>query len=356
MGKIPRQQLEYLFYDRNKTVTEICTLLNVSYPEVRDMINEYGIDRRKVTGQKTGFEDVQVQGIDLNMPDKPSVKLKESFKNKLNEIHINYEENVCIGGIIYDFKVDNVVVEIDDYTTHNVTWTIKGQQPIPYDYHVHTSNVAKEHGLNCIHIFNWDNLDKIVRMLLPKQKIYARKCELREISQHEANVLLNEFHFQGRAKMQTVCHGLFYGEQLIQVMTWGKPRFNKNYQWELIRLCTRAGYMVVGGSDRLYKHFVDSYDPESILSYSDYSKFTGRVYQQLGLETKTTGVSSKHWYNPIDDTHVSDNGLRMRGFDLLLGDKYGRFGKGTSNETLMRSIGFVEIFDAGQNVYVWQKS
>ena len=41
----------------------------------------------------------------------------------------------------------------------------------------------------------------------------------------------------------------------------------------------------------------------------------------------------------------------MKGFDLLFGDEYGCFGKGTSNEELMRAHGFVEIYDAGQTTY-----
>lgn len=45
----------------------------------------------------------------------------------------------------------------------------------------------------------------------------------------------------------------------------------------------------------------------------------------------------------------------MRGFDRLLRDLYGRYGKGTSNDELMRSHGFVEIYDAGQSVYEWKK-
>lgn len=45
----------------------------------------------------------------------------------------------------------------------------------------------------------------------------------------------------------------------------------------------------------------------------------------------------------------------MRGFDQLLGKTFGVFGRGTSNEELMLSHGFVEIYDAGQATYIFTK-
>ena len=35
-------------------------------------------------------------------------------------------------------------------------------------------------------------------------------------------------------------------EELVAVMTFGKPRFNKNYEYELIRYATK--YKVIGRS------------------------------------------------------------------------------------------------------------
>ncbi len=118
---------------------------------------------------------------------------------------------------------------------------------------------------------------------------------------------------------------------------------------------TKSENIVLGGSERLYKHFLDKYKPESIISYCDAAKFTGNVYTQLGLSTKSEGCPSRHWYNPQTKLHLTDNGVRFLGFDKLLGKQYGSFGKGTSNDDLLREHGFVEIYDAGQNVYVWNK-
>ena len=62
---------------------------------------------------------------------------------------------------------------------------------------------------------------------------------------------------------------------------------------------------------------------------------------------------AKHWYNINTKQHITDNLLRQQGFDRLLGEQYGYFGKGSNNEELMLNNKFVEIYDCGQNVFEW---
>ena len=144
--------------------------------------------------------------------------------------------------------------------------------------------------------------------------------------------------------------GLYYNGELIEIMSFGKPRYNKKYEYELLRLCTKFEYNVIGGSEKLFKYFINNYNPTSIISYCDNSKFKGNVYKTLGFELKNYGTPSKHWYNDKLKLHITDNLLRQRGFDQLFKTKYG---KGVSNEQLMRNNKFVEIYDAGQSVWVW---
>ena len=79
------------------------------------------------------------------------------------------------------------------------------------------------------------------------------------------------------------------------------------------------------------------------------SKFNGEVYEKLGFKLKEQTAPAKHWYNPKTKRHITDNLLRQRGYDQLHG---ANFGKGTSNEELMKEHGYVEIYDCGQLVFV----
>lgn len=97
-------------------------------------------------------------------------------------------------------------------------------------------------------------------------------------------------------------------------------------------------------------YFVKNYNPKSVISYCDLSKFTGLTYVRFGFEKQSESIS-KHWYNIRTKQHITDNLLRQQGFDRLFDTQYG---KGTDNEFLMLKNGFVEVYDAGQATYVWK--
>ena len=57
----------------------------------------------------------------------------------------------------------------------------------------------------------------------------------------------------------------------------------KNNDYEIGRLCTVKGTMVVGGSEKLFKKLKESVTWDSIISYNDLDKFSGVVYERLGM-------------------------------------------------------------------------
>lgn len=114
-----------------------------------------------------------------------------------------------------------------------------------------------------------------------KQSVGARHCEIREVDKATEIQFLNNNHFQGYVKSDTAL-GLYYNNELVEIMTFGKARYSKKYQKELIRLCSSMA--VVGGAKKLFNYYVKNFQPESIVSYCDLSKFTGEVYAQLGFK------------------------------------------------------------------------
>ena len=284
-----------------------------------------------------------------NKPYKIS-KINKEFSDILTSLNINNDLEFSIRHKSYDIKVDNTLIEIDPTFTHNTSLPAFSNEHISIDYHLNKTKLANENGFKCIHVFDWDDKDKIINMFLPKSILYARQCEVKEISLKEANDFLNLYHLQNGLMKQDVCLGLFYNDSLVEVMTFGKPRYNKNYEYELLRLCTHKDYTITGGTQKLFKYFIDNYKPKSIISYCDISKFSGDVYERLGFSLKSTSKPARHWYNVKTKQHITDNLLRQRGFDQLFGTNYG---KGTSNEMLMIEHGFVEVYDCGQSTYIW---
>ena len=304
--------------------------------------------------EKTRKTNKEKYGVDWCCLRKESINyIKNSktnilFGNKSKENNITFETEFPLNAYSYDFKVESILVEINPTITHNSYLNIFGGEPKEPDYHLIKSNTAKEHGFHCIHIWDWDDEDKIINMLKPKKTLYARNLDVKDVDIFTANNFLNRCHLQSTCKGQSVCLGLFLNNELVQLMTFGKPRYNKNYEWELLRLCSHFNYFIVGGSEKLFSHFVKTYNPKSVVSYCDLSKFGGYVYDKLGFAKKAIFKPSKHWYNK--GKHITDNLLRQRGFDQLFGTNYG---KGTSNEELMLKHGFLPVYDCGQVTYVW---
>ena len=276
-------------------------------------------------------------------------KANQNFCELLTEAKLAFEQEFSLGGKRFDFKVQNTLIEINPTATHNSTWGIFEKEGLDKNYHRVKTNIAKSENFQCIHVFDWDDPTKVISMLNTKEVAFGRNCEVKEVSVNEAAEFLTTYHVQGYAR-DKIRLGLYYEGQLISLMTFGKPRYNKKYQYELIRYCN-ATFNIIGGAEKLLKFFTEHYQPESIVSYCDLSKFSGQVYEKLGFKKIRTSGATKHWYNPKTKEHITDNLLRQRGFDQLFRTNHG---KGTSNEALMLEAGFVEVYDCGQVTYSWR--
>lgn len=281
-------------------------------------------------------------------------KLNRDFSSFLASYQIVSEFEKYICGKFYDIIVEDIhtVLEIDPTYTHTSAgnhWCASGMKP---EYHLNKTILAIENGYRCIHVFDWDSWDAIVELIRPKSRIYARNCVVRQIDKETAEEFTNLYHISGSCKGQLHNFGLYYDGELVEAMTFGKPRYTSKYTWELLRLCTKSGLQVVGGASKLFTAFVKSdvfNDGDSIISYCDRSKFTGQVYLNIGM--KLDHITSPNLIWSKDNKKITNNLLLQRGFDQLFGTDYG---KGTSNEQLMIESGWLPVYDCGQLVYLYK--
>ena len=277
--------------------------------------------------------------------------VNKKFMAKLEDVGLEcIPEGVKLNRFSYDVYVPslNTVIEINPTYTHNMYGNHWGTK-LPKEYHRDKTKLAREHGYRCINVWDWDDIDKVVEMLKPKVPVYARKCFIQEIDSKTADEFETLYHLQGKVRGQKVCLGLYYQGELIQLMTFGKPRYNKNYEWELLRLCSNSKYAVVGGAERLWKYFISHNQPKSVISYCDMSKFDGAVYERLGMKLKCVNKPNTLW--SFEDAVITNNFLLQHGFDQIFGTDYG---KGTSNEELMLIHGWLPMADCGQAVYIYE--
>lgn len=318
--------------------------LGVDYPtqcqEVRDKVRDTFMERY---GVPYTFM-LSKEWCDAN-----DSKPNRDFAELLDNNNIKYEREFRCGKYSYDFKVGNTLIEIDPTATHNTKFSPYGDKSIKDKYyHRDKSNCAKEHGYSAIHMFDWDDKSKVINLIKYRDTVYARKCVVREVDITECNQYLMVYHLQGKCNNQLIRLGLYYEDRLVSLMTFGTPRYNKKYEYELLRYCSH--YNVVGGANKLFKYFLDNYKPNSVVSYCDTSKFSGKVYNALGFTLDTVNNPSCHWYSVKEDKHITDNLLRMQGYDRLFKESHG---KGTSNEELILARGYLPVYDCGQNTYVY---
>ena len=272
-----------------------------------------------------------------------------SFAELLDDNGIKYEREFLLQKYSYDFKVGETLIEINPTATHNTHFNPYGKNRIDANYHRDKSKLAKDSGYSVIHVFDWDDVDKVVQLLKNRVTIYARKCEVRMVSEVDTGNYLDTYHLQGTCRGQKIRLGLYYNNQLVSLMTFGKSRFNKNCEYELLRYC--ASHNVVGGAEKLFKYFIDNYKPSSIVSYCDTSKFSGKVYDTLSFEFIKTNKPRKHWYSMKERRHITDGLLLSQGYDRLFKESHG---KGTSNEELILARGYLPVYDCGQSTYIWR--
>lgn len=225
----------------------------------------------------------------------------------------------------------------------------------PYGYVMyHDSKYIGKPKEKALIIYPWDNINKIGALAnKDRNSIPARKTNIVEVTLKTANKFCDLFHIQGSCRGTKLSVGLAYEDKLIALMTFGKPRYNSGYKYELLRLCFRAGITVPGGAERMWKYAMKILSTPTVISYCDLSKFDGRTYERLGFTSKSTGTrESVHWYNPISGQRISNNLLLRHGFDRLIGKKLGIvYGIGTSNEILMKKHKFIPIQDQGQKSF-----
>lgn len=277
-------------------------------------------------------------------------KINLKFAELLNNNKIPYKMEKRIEVKSYDFELldRSILIEIDPSFTHSTFDTRYGG--IDKSYHIDKSQLASKYGYRCIHIFDWDDNYKILNIIKPTKSIYARDCKIEEINPADAKKFIEDNHLQGNCNGQKIFIGLIYEKEIYQIITFGKSRYNKKFDSELLRLCTKSGYRVIGGPSKLFKYAINTHNLGNIISYCDLSKFTGDVYEKIGMKFLRNTPPQEIW--SYKNNKITANLLRQRGFDQLFGANYG---KGTSNNQLMLEHGWLPVYDCGQGVYGYFK-
>lgn len=310
---------------KEKSASQIAHEINCNYKTVLTYLRKYNTSIRKSVSSSR-FEDY----------------LKEFLEdNGVTQIISN--DRTVLEGREIDLLMPNINLGIE----FNGIYFHSSKDKF---YHQQKTLDAKKKNIDLIHItdFDYKHKEKFIKNLLigrlgKLSKIYARDTLCKEISSLEASNFLIENHIQGTSKAK-IKLGLFYNNELVQVATFGPPRFNKNYTWELIRLTTKMGHTVVGGFSKLMKNFTSQYKG-TIISYVDMQYFTGKAYEKTGWVNVGITQPGYLWIkNNIIYTRYQTQKHKLK--NILQ-----NYNSILTEEENMKNAGFLKYWNAGNLVY-----
>jgi hypothetical protein len=227
------------------------------------------------------------------------------------------------------------------------------------EYHLHKMQTCELKNIQLIHIFEdeWNNNKTIVKSKLRsllhqnQNKIFARKCIVKEVNNKEKNKFLNENHIQGEDKSR-IKLGLYYDNELVSLMTFGKLRKitgnkHEDNKYELIRFATKLNTNVVGGFSKLLNYFIKQYLPIQIISYADRRWSVGKLYESNNFSF-IHNTPPNYWYMKYYKSREHRFKYRKSELCKLLEN----YNPNKSEWENMKSNKYDRIWDCGSKKYI----
>lgn len=276
-----KQYLESLY--QNNNMDQVAQIVGTSGSTISLKFKELGIEAKE-SNSYPRIKEFRSKG---------EIELFQFLETKVPNVR-HTVRNIIKGELDIYFPSQNLAVEFNGLYYHSEFMKSK-------NYHLDKTNLCKEKGIFLFHVWedDWNYKKEIIKsMLLNKLKltenrVYARKCKIKALSNSEIREFLEATHIQGYTN-STVNYGLFYEGSLAACMTFNKPRFNKKFDWELVRYSVKTNTSLVGGFSKLLSHFRKNHS-ESIITYADLSYSSGEVYEKNGFKKEKVNPPSYHY-------------------------------------------------------------
>lgn len=236
----------------------------------------------------------------------------------------------------------------------------------PKDYHFNKFKLCKDKNIRLVSIYesDWFNKrDSIISLLknifIESKVIYARNCTISKLDYKIKSAFINEYHFYGDSNQGTISYGLYYNDELVSVMSFGKLRgqnklHNNKDHYELVRFVTKDNMRIIGGASKLFKKFISEYQPVYIICYSDNDFFTGETYNKLGFKLKSLGESID--YQWVKGTKALS---RYGCMTNKLLEKYPKYRNinitGSVEDYVMHDLGYSKLYRCGNSIWEYKQ-
>lgn len=226
-------------------------------------------------------------------------------------------------------------------------------------YHKMKSELCESAGIQLLHIweYDWVNKNDIVLSILKsklgliERRIFARKCVCKCIDIKTAKEFCERNHLQGYVQSKYK-FGLYYGDELVSVMTFGKCRSilrmkDEFDSCELYRFCNVLNSEVIGGASKLLKYSLDYLrfsGIKTIMTFAKRDMSVGNVYAKLGFVRE--GVTEPNYF------YCNIKGEKLNRYSCMkhkLASESDNLG--LTECEIMKRRGFYKCYDSGNIKY-----
>lgn len=262
-------------YDHNKNV--VADYYNVSVSHIKKLIKKYSIISNNISYKSKGEIDL----LELCKNIRPDLTWISGDRSVINP----YELDVYCPEL-------NLALEYCGIYWHSEYWGKKDPK-----YHQEKTVKCQLKNIELLTIFETDDRIKVKNLLMKKLKkiemVYGRNTDVIKLDKKEASIF-HKIHHLHNSIGSTFNLGLLYKDELVQVASYGKSRFNKNYEWECTRCTSHSNIGVTGGVSKLFKA-AKNHGIDSLITYADLRFGSGSVYSYCGLK-KQEITPPNYWY------------------------------------------------------------
>lgn len=152
--------------------------------------------------------------------------------------------------------------------------------------------------------------------LVDKKTIYARNTIIEPVILETAQAFIQKNHKQGKSTPKTTITsiGIFsknlkQEKELLGIAQFCSPRTTakkREYSTELLRLCFKQNYRIIGGASKLIKYYIKNYQPADIFTYQDTTGENSNVYEKCGFKLIRQEKKKKYFIAPGKTFNTAD--------------------------------------------------
>jgi len=177
-------------------------------------------------------------------------------------------------------------------------------------------------------------------------RIYARQCEIKKLTNRQVSGFFNRSHLQGH-RPASETYGLLLDDEIQCAASFSR---HDKYEWEVMRYACKLGTTVVAGFARLFKQFQKELSPQSVLTFADRRFSTGELYSKNGFELVEDTAPNYFYVRGVEI--LSRQRCQKHRLQKLLGPN---FNPQLSERGNMLVNGFGRVYDAGHKKMLWNK-